>query len=245
MRKASQAVKSLLILTIVTGNCLLHAGDTKEKIIARIEKKATAVKSYRADMNMTMEMMGKEMSSHGEMFFKRPNKSRMEMVTDLGTMKMEQIFVSNGKVAWTYQPKMKMVTKIDLSKISSDMKEQAEQSGDISKPFQGLDQKSITFVRTETVSGEKVYVFEGSPGKTNRQQSPFIPDKIEMWIGDNHGLLRKIAMLDNTGKEMMSQTYTNLQVNIRVPDSKFEFTPPEGVQVMDMTEGAMNMMKKE
>ncbi len=29
-----------------------------------------------------------------------------------------------------------------------------------------------------------------------------------------------------------------------IDDSEFEFTPPEGVQVMDMTEGTMNMMRR-
>lgn len=67
---------------------------------------------------------------------------------------------------------------------------------------------------------------------------------MEIWIGADDGVLRKMIMLDKEGKEMMSQSYTNIQLGIEVADSQFEFTPPEGSQVVDMTEGTIGMMKE-
>jgi len=38
--------------------------------------------------------------------------------------------------------------------------------------------------------------------------------------------------------------YTNIEVNTKIADSLFEFTPPEGVQVTDMTERTIKMIKQ-
>ncbi|MCD5401927.1 hypothetical protein LR013_05005 [candidate division NPL-UPA2 bacterium] len=43
---------------------------------------------------------------------------------------------------------------------------------------------------------------------------------------------------------MFSQSYTNIEVNIKVADGQFKFTPPEGAQVIDMTDEVLNMMKQ-
>ena len=42
----------------------------------------------------------------------------------------------------------------------------------------------------------------------------------------------------------MTQSYSNIQTNVEMDDSLFEFTPPEGAQIMDMTEPTINMMKQ-
>ena len=74
--------------------------------------------------------------------------------------------------------------------------------------------------------------------------APLAPAKMELWIGADDGLVRKIVMFDGQGAEMISQSYKNVELNPKVLDKEFEFTPPEGVQVMDMTEQTLNMMKQ-
>ena len=58
------------------------------------------------------------------------------------------------------------------------------------------------------------------------------------------GLPYQILAYGDNDDLVMKQTYSNFRTNIDIDDSEFMFTPPEGVQVMDMTEGAMNMMKQ-
>ena len=246
MRRRWWIVSILLVLTLVLGCGLPRTSKTKEEIMAEVEDRAATVDSYRADLTMTMEMMGEEMITQGKMVFKKPNRSRMEMVMDMGTMKMKQVVVSNGQTAWTYQPEMKMVTKINLEKIAAETKQGVgkQMAGDISKPFQVFQRESISYIRTGKMDGGKVYVFQGVPKTAEMQQTPFAPAKMEMWIGVDDGLLRKMIMFNEKGKETMSQSYTNIELNMEVADSQFEFTPPEGVQVTDMTEGTLNMIKQ-
>ncbi len=237
---------SLVALTLVVGNSPLRGGKGTEQIIADLKTKAAAVKSYRADITGTMQMMGKDMSMRGSILVKKPKKSRTEMVTDMGFMKMEQIHVSDGKTTWIYQPKMKLAMRIDMEKVAAETKEEsaADKTTDISDPFQSFQPESISHVRTEEIDGSKACVFQGLPGKSDRQKIPFAPARIELWIGADDGLVRKMVFINEEGKEMMSQSYTNIQLNVEVADSQFEFTPPEGVQVVDMTEGTVNMTKE-
>jgi len=237
---------SLVALTLVVGNSPLRGEEGTEQIIAKLETKAAAVKSYQADTTTTIQMMGKNMSMQGNVVFKKPKKSRSETVMDMGAVKMQQIHVSDGKTAWMYQPKMKMATRIDLEKVAAETKEEpvGQKTADICKPLQCLQRESISHVRTEEIDGSKVCVFQGLPGKSGLQKMPFNLAKIETWIGADDGVVRKMIMFNEEGNEMMSQSYTNIQLNIEVADSQFEFTPPEGIQVVDMTEGTIAMMKE-
>ena len=165
---------------------------------------------------------------------------------DMGAMKMQQIHVSDGKTTWIYHPKMNLAMRIDMEKVAAETKEESagEKTADISKPFHSIQRDTISRVRTEEIDGSKACVFRGLPEKSGVQKMPFAPAEIELWIGADDGLVRKMIMFNEEGKEIMSQSYTNIQLNIEVADSQFAFTPPEGTQVVDMTEGTINMLKE-
>lgn len=235
---------SVLIMVVCMGITLVQADQKTEELIAKLEAKASTINSYRADLTMNMEMMGQKMIYTGKLSFKKPNKSRMDMSTKMGAMDIQQTIISDGKTVWTYQPNMKTVQKMDLEKIIAETGDDTRQkNGDPSNPFQSLNRDSIAYVRTDKIDGKDVYIFQGIPQATEKKDMPFIPAKIEIGLSADNGMLSKMVMFNEEGKEMMSQSYSNVKVNINIPDSEFEFTPPEGVQVMDMTEGTINMMK--
>ena len=244
-RRWNVIVKSILVLAMIVSVSLVWA-QVPDQRMAALEKKAQDVKSYSADMSMTIDVMGNKMVTTGSFIYKNPEKTKMETEMDMGGMKMKQIIVSDGKTAWTYQPAMNMVTKIDMEKVKAESQgEMPEKIGsDISKAFNGLTDGSISYVRSDTADGVKVSVFQGTPEIKEAPNMPFKPAKIEIWVGDDDGLARKMIMYNDEGKEMMTQSYTNVKLNVPVDDSIFEFTPPEGAQVMDMTEGSMNMLKE-
>jgi len=230
-----------------------QADQKTNELIAQLEAKAVTINSYTADMTtMTMEMMGQKIVYTGKTAFKKPNKSRTEMNTKIGAMDMQQITIWDGKTSWTYQPNMKMAHKIDLEKIIVETGIDIGKNpgpGDPSNPFQSLNRDSITYVRTEKITenigyGKDVYIFQGIPQATGTENMPSIPAKIEIGIIADNGMIRKTVKFNEEGKEGMSQSYSNVLLNVNIPDSEFEFTPPEGVQVIDMTENTLNMIKK-
>ena len=67
---------SLVAWTLVVGNSPLRGGEGAEQIIADLNTKAAAVKSYRADTITTTQMMGKKISTKGSVLLKKPKKTR-------------------------------------------------------------------------------------------------------------------------------------------------------------------------
>jgi outer membrane lipoprotein-sorting protein len=148
-------------------------------------------------------------------------------------------------------PTMNMAHKIDMSKIKDKMPNSgaATDSADITNPFEGLPQDGIKYLEKKTVDGKEVQVFEAVmpfAGQMSADQpgNQMMPKKMNILIAADSGLPYKIIAYSQNDTLMMQQTYSNFRTNIPIDDSEFEFTPPEGVQVMDMTEGAINMMQQ-
>jgi outer membrane lipoprotein-sorting protein len=232
-------------IVICAGGGLLQAEETTEQIIATLKAKTEAVKTVRADLRMTMTVMGQAIAMEGPVLAASPGKSRIEMSVKIGPMKMDQIIISDGVTAWTYQPMLKMVHRIDVAKVAAEtgVEQAGQQGNDLTRPFASLPEKNIEQGRTERLAGIEVHVFEGTPAMPNLPQIPFKPAKVKIWVGTEDGLLRKSIMFDADGKEMMSQAYDNIEVNVEISEETFQFTPPDGVQVVDMTDGVLNMLK--
>lgn len=234
------------VLALSMGAALVQAEENAQQVIDKLKSKAESAQSASADMQMTTTMMGQNITMKGTMLFQAPKKNRMEIDMSLGNMKMQQTIVSDGKTVWTYQPTMKMVSKIDLEKVIAATgvdKAGQQASSDITSPFGAFKPDTVKLLGAEELGGVKTEVFEGMPQTAELPNMPFKFSKMKIWVGADDGLLRKMVWFDENAKEMMSQTYDNIQTGIDIPASKFEFTPPVGVQVMDMTEGTINMIK--
>lgn len=237
-----------LVLTFVTVVLYLNAAradDSSQKYISDIEKKAASVTSYQADLSITIEMMGKRVDSKGTVIYKKPDKSKMESEMDMGSMKMKQISYNDGTTRWNYQPDMKIATRVDIKKVAAEIKDGSmDQRSDMSQPFKGFQRDSIKFIREDTTNNGKVLIFQGIPDKSGMKMMNISPAKIELWIGAGDGICRKMILFNDEGKEMMTQSYDNIRLNIEVNDSTFSFVPPEGIQVNDMTDATIDMLKK-
>ncbi|MDD5455135.1 MAG: hypothetical protein PHW62_06545, partial [Candidatus Ratteibacteria bacterium] len=142
-------------------------------------------------------------------------------------------------------PNMKIAQKVDLEKIIAETGDDSKQkNADPSTPFQSLKRNSISYMRTEKIDGKEVYIFQGTPEIADVEEMSFVPEKLEIGIYADSGMISKMVMINKEGKEMMSQTYSNIRLNIDIPDSEFEFSAPGGVQVIDITKSTLNMMKQ-
>ena len=237
-----------LVLAFFTAVLYLNtarADESVRKYITDIEKKTALVTSYQADLSITIEMMGKRVETKGTVIYKKPDKSKMESEMDMGTMKMKQVSYNDGTTRWIYQPDMKIASRIDIKKVAAETKGGSmDQRSDISQPFKGFQRDSITFIREDNTNKEKVLIFQGIPEKSGLKMMNLTPAKIEMWIGAGDGLCRRMILFNDEGKEMMTQSYENIRVNIEVNDSTFSFVPPEGIKVNDITDATIDMLKK-
>lgn len=250
LRSGLTVLLALVFTLVFTSLAPAQLDPKTEQMMEEVRQKSEGIDSYRVDMATETQMMGQTMTVNGEMAFKKPNKMHVTTITDvMGGMKTETY--STGDILWTYMPAMKMVQKLDLTKLRAVAPEQSgtAETSDITKPFEGFAKDSIKYIETKSADGMDVHVFEALPDKLG--QSPqgknmpqVLPNKIVLWINADNGLPQKVWMLNEDGSTMMEQTYSNFRLNVPIADSEFEFTPPEGAQVMDMTEATMNMMNQ-
>jgi len=227
------------------------AADEKAEVMERIRKLAEDVRSFKAKMTVRTAMMGSTVTWRGEVTVKKPNMYKSVMNMNLGGVPGEQVTISDGRTQWIYQSQMKMVMKLDLKRLEEAGvgEYQKEKAGkDITKPFMGIDRESIRYLGKESLDGREVYVFEGKPKGSFRglkmgEGGVSPPARVRVWVGAKDGLLYKEVFYNDKGTEMMSVEFEEVHVNVPIGDEEFSFTPPEGTQVVDMTEGTLNILK--
>jgi outer membrane lipoprotein-sorting protein len=223
----------------------LKPGELKASdVVEAITKRASEVKRYHQNVTMSTQMMGTEFKTDGEAWM---DGDRFRMESKMPP-NQTQIIVSDGKTTYTYMPMMKMLQKMDMARVKAALGDKYKnQFNDPSNsnPLKGMDAKSLKYYGTETLNDESVYVIEGKlGGEMEKMKSvmPTVPETAKFWISTKDGLPRKLVFHTGTGTEMMSQEFSNVEVNPKLDPALFEFTPPEGVQVTDMTDGVINML---
>ncbi len=249
--KPLTTVLTILFLIAFASFAVAQPDPMTEKMINEVIQKTANITSYKVDMKAEMDMGGQPMLSTGVLSFKKPNMMHMSTTSNMmGGMKQE--IYAKDSIVWTYMPLMNMATKIDLSKVKSEATAFGEgigESGDITNPFEGLPKDTIKFLGKRTVDNKELLAFEARmPDKAaavmGQDQQQAMPGKVEILMSADTGLPYQILAYGENGALMMKQTYSNFRTNIPIDDAEFVFTPPEGVQVMDMTQGAINMMKQ-
>ncbi|OGV44975.1 MAG: hypothetical protein A2X46_17555 [Lentisphaerae bacterium GWF2_57_35] len=217
-----------------------------EDQVQSILKRAEGIKRYHQNSKMSMNMMGNQMEITGEMWV-NDGKMRMEMVMPPANMK--QIVISDGSFTYTHMPMMNMVQKMDMKKIREALGADAAKqiggpgAGSDADPFQALDRSSIKYVGSDELNGEKMDVIEGTlaSDKNAMKDMPMMPERAKYWVSIDDGLPRKMVFYGKDGQEMLVQEFSQVEVDPQMDESLFVFTTPEGAQVMDMTEGVINM----
>ena len=222
----------------------IGAGPEKTKaVIAELDRKRERVQSYRSVLSTSMEMMGNSVTTTGKMLFRRPDLMRME--TNGATPAQFSINIFDGKINWTYQPQMNMAMKVEIERIRSEFPE-FNVNNSLFESFQGLDKGRVQYIRNATFADEEVAVFQGYMDDKMAQMGlgSIQPAWVEVWVGMEDGLLRRMVMYRESGEEMMIIEAEIEEINPSIPDSAFVFSPPEGAKVMDMTEGTLNMLRQ-
>jgi outer membrane lipoprotein-sorting protein len=240
----------LLFLSLFTLPATAQDQAKTKQIVEELTQKAKNVKSFTVDVDMQTSVMGEKVETKGTMAFKEPGKMHMSTMTEMmGGMKQE--VYKSGDLVWSYMPLMKMATKINMAQVREAFPEQKGfEESDLTKTLRDIPENALTLEKEEKADGKDVYVFQVEPKEfqpdmvSPQKNFPMMPEKIEMLIYADNGLPHEIRMYGKNNQLFMDQKYTNYQLNVALPDSEFQFTPPEGTQVMDMTEATINMMKR-
>ncbi|MEO8512266.1 MAG: outer membrane lipoprotein chaperone LolA [Ignavibacteria bacterium] len=203
-----------LILAIFLANSSVFSQDdiTAQEVIQNVQNAYKDITDAKASFSQTVKFnKSKAQSSSGTLYIKKENKYRIETSS--------QTIVTDGSTSWSYTPSKKQVV-IDYYK----------ETGNTFSPNKYLFQYPENFYSdltgTEKMNGNDVYVLSLKPRESGYVKSA------KLWVGKDDWIIKKIYIL--TDESSSTYSIKNIQTNIGVSNSKFTFTPPEGVEVIDM-----------
>lgn len=252
---ARMLVGSMLVLGIASTGWAQDAPETFEELLGMVEKTASEIKAWSADMEMEMAMMGMEIKTSGKM-----TASGGRMFTQMTTntmgqdMKIRTILGEDG-IQWTEVNVMgrPQVMKVDVKTITGGASTatgggpgqpggMGQNPRDMLRQYNEMYEMSIT--GSDTLDEIEVFLLEGKLKEGMEKaidptgamaNMGMTMDAIRIAIGKKDSFVRKMEMISSEGKPFMTMLFKNVKLNIDVDESLFTYTPPEGVQVMDMT----------
>lgn len=201
----------ILIFTIIVFSGAVYSQDSQE-IIKQVQSKYENISDAKATFSQTLKSSGgKANTSSGTIYIKKSNKYRIEAGG--------QIIITDGETSWSYSPKKKQV-------IVDNYKDEGNTFSPNKFLFNYPENFYSDLEGEENVGGVDCYVIKLSPRSGGSVKSA------KIWIDKNEYLIRKI----NTVTSESSNTYVlkDISLDAGINSSKFSFTPPEGVEVIDL-----------
>jgi outer membrane lipoprotein carrier protein len=188
-------------------------------VLDRMQRRYDQAKDFHArfSQNYSRAVVGRATLSTGTITFKKPGRMRWDYEKPEPRM-----FLSNGQVLWLHEPSEKQAFKQDLktSQLPAALAFLMGK-GKISDEF------DVAFAKNAK---------QGRPGDFLLALSPKQPQsayKSILFIVDpKEFLVRESVLVDSQGNTNHF-TFDDLEVNGKVSDAVFKWTPPAGVRVVD------------
>lgn len=191
-------------------------------ILSRAATRLAALQGFCGDFRQEIRipLLGQTTRSAGRLCQQRPNLFVMDFTDPQGDR-----VVADGAWVWTYFPSTdpRQVVRFPL----------AEQGRmDFFQEF--VSEPGVRYVPTlqgeETVGGRSTWRIALEP----RDRSYF--EGATVWIDRETSLMRKVEILQENGSVRVVEL-GDLELNPSIPEGRFRFTPPEGVQVFTPPSG--------
>lgn len=206
-----KTLKYYLILSVILISSVSNAQNAQE-IIKKVQSKYENITDAKATFTQTLKSSGgKANSSSGVIYIKKEDKYRIEAGG--------QVIITDGKTSWSYSKKRKQVV-IDNYK----------DDGNSFSPNKFLFNYPENFYSDldgeENVGGVDCYIIKLSPRSNGSVKSA------KLWVDKNEDLIRKINIV--TSESSNTYSLKDISLDAGLSSSKFSFTPPEGVEVIDL-----------
>lgn len=230
-----------LCIALASLACFTTAAARAEKL-EDVEKKLSEQSKKITSMSMKMKSVS-DVSAEG---FKtkstldgtyeylidgKKTLSRTDAVTKTHTeagpvkqdMDAKSLSVNDGEFMWVLSEQSGQKS---VSKLKADEKQSANWRDDMKEWY------NVKLLPDETIEGKPCYVLEMTPKKAVPGDTNY--RSVQYYQKDNCVLV-KAVVFDAAGKPVSTTTYSDIKINPSLDKSRFKFTPPPGVEVMDMT----------
>jgi len=181
------------------------AQSNAQELLKNIQDKFNSINDLSAQLTQSVN---DEVSLKGKVFYKKENNLRFEFKNSL--------IISNGESSWNYNEKQQKVVITNFESEGNKI----------------LSIRQIIFEYPEdcelnTFESEGKKVLELIP-----QDDTFSFNSVKLFT-DSENLITKV-LVDDPATGMIQIELSNYLVNKDLPDSYFQFSPPEGSQVIDL-----------
>jgi len=190
-----------------------------QTVVDRMQKRYDQAKDFRARFSQEYRraVVGRNTLSTGTVAFKKPGRMRWDY-----DKPEPRVFVSDGRVLWLYEPSEKQAFRQDLKRSQL-----PAALAFLMGKGKIADEFEVSFAKDAK---------QGRPGDHRLALSPKRPQsayKAILFVVDpKEFLVRETVLVDSQGNTNHF-IFDDLEVNAKVPDSLFKWTPPPGVRVVD------------
>lgn len=207
MKKVSFILTVLLIFTFSGA----FAQDAQE-IIKNVQNVYKNISDAKAQFTHSVKYKsGSSQTSSGTIYIQKEDKYRIET--------KNQILITDGNTSWSYSIKKKQVVIDNYKK-----------DGNTFSPNKYLFNYPENFYSdyegTETVNGAECYVLKLNPRSKGSLRSS------KIWIEKDTFYIKKITV--STSESTDTYTLKKVDLNTGISSSKFSFSPPQDVEVIDL-----------
>jgi outer membrane lipoprotein carrier protein len=191
------------------------AAEKPEEILQKVRDKYETITDaeIRFTQRVHFPVGNVDQSVTGTLLMKKGNKYRVDTE--------DHLIVTDGITVWSYARSQQQVLvdhfKLDEHSLSPDRILRGS-GGDLTPAIVGH----------ERLEKQDVVVLKLLP----RDESSLLKS-LKLWVSEGDYLVRKAEVVDLNGKETVYQVL-GIKTNGGISDAKFSFTPPEGVEVVDL-----------
>jgi outer membrane lipoprotein carrier protein len=199
-------------------------GVTGQEVLTEIQSRYEKTDDFEASFVQEFigKGVGKPQKEEGKVYFKK--KGMMRWDYRIPSKKL----ITNGQTLWFYQADENQVFVSDISNV---LKEKTPLGflageGDIRRDF------NLIHFREPVSPKEDHFVLELAP---KERQSTF--EKLALTVDKKTYTIIQVEVFDGLGNVTRTR-FVDMKMNVNLPGSFFQFTPPPGAEVINMQESS-------
>lgn len=208
-------IRTLCVALVLTTFGAGARAETAQEVLEKVKKRYDAINDamLKFTQHTKYEVSKLEQRTSGTLFIKKKNKYRVEFE--------DRIVVTDGATVWSYNPMQNQVLidnfKVDPNVVTPE------------KVLAAAPQDYYASVAgTEKVGSAQVRVLKLVPKDDNSSVR-----MMKLWVDEATWLIKKVELMDVGGNQTI-YTVSDIKVNTGIPDSRFTYQIPDGVEAVDL-----------
>lgn len=211
-------MRNFVVLVVATTIATASPAPDDHGIAHAVDERYNHLHTLQAEFTEIYRGAGTERTESGTLWLKKPGKMRWEYRSP-----REKLFLSDGKDAWFYVPGERQVRRTAVKKLDDLRSPLAFLLGKtkLEKELQGL---SLAPDVPPLATGD--VVLRGVPKSLGDRVSQVLLEITpERWIGR--------ILIEEVDGSVTEYRFSGQKEDVAVADSRFQFTVPDGVEVID------------